>query len=87
MTLRLGVLFAIFFSIWACSSEGKVEKPPAAVPGRVASVVQKNVPVSIRVIGNVEAYLVVSIRSLVAGAITEVNFREGQEVQRGISSS
>lgn len=84
MTFRLGIVWAVLLSLWACSSEGKVEtKPPSAVPVRVASAAQKDVPIAIRVIGNVEAYLMVEVRSLVAGAITQVKFREGQDVKKG----
>ncbi len=84
MTIRLGILWAVLLSIWACTSEGKVETtPPDAVPVRVAPVARKDVPVTIQVIGNVEARRTVEVRSLVAGAITQVKFREGQDVKKG----
>ncbi len=54
-----------------------------AAPVTVATVVQKDVPVQLRAIGNVEAYSTVSVKSRVAGQLVEVNFKEGQEVKKG----
>ena len=55
----------------------------AAVPVIVARVSQKNMPVQLEVVGSVEAYSTVSIRTQVAGAITQVHFKEGQDVKQG----
>lgn len=56
---------------------------PPAVPVTTAAVVQKSMPVEIRVIGSAEAYSNVAIRSQITGQLISVNFREGDEVQRG----
>lgn len=56
--------------------------PPAA-PVTVAVAVQKDVPVEMRSIGNVEAYSTVSVKTQVEGTLSRVYFKEGQEVQRG----
>ncbi len=56
---------------------------PAPVPVTTATVVQKPMPVEIRVIGSAEAYATVAIRSQTTGQLMAVNFREGDEVQRG----
>jgi len=48
----------------------------------VATVIQKDVPVQLRVIGKVEACSAVSIRALVEGELWKVYFKEGQEVQK-----
>ena len=40
-------------------------------------------PIEIRVIGSAEAYATVAIRSQITGQLIGVNFREGDEVQRG----
>jgi multidrug efflux system membrane fusion protein len=48
----------------------------------VASVVQKQMPIEIRVIGAVEAYSVVSVHAQITGQLTAVNFKEGEDVQR-----
>ena len=59
-------------------SEGR-----AAVPVVVASVVQKNMPVQLEAVGSVEAFSTVSIRTQVTGTITQVHFKEGQDVKQG----
>jgi multidrug efflux system membrane fusion protein len=52
------------------------------VPVTVASVVQKQMPIEIRVIGAVEAYSVVSMHAQITGLLTNVNFKEGDDVQK-----
>jgi membrane fusion protein, multidrug efflux system len=52
-----------------------------AVPVVTGKVAQKDVPVDIAAIGNVEAYETVSVRSQVTGIVTEVLFREGDFVK------
>jgi len=54
-----------------------------AVPVTVATAVQKNVPVQIRAVGNVEPYSTVSIKSQVTGIINQAHFKEGQDVKKG----
>ena len=54
-----------------------------AVPVTVVTAVQKDFPVQVRAIGTVEAFSTVTIKTLVAGEITKVAFREGQDVKRG----
>jgi multidrug efflux system membrane fusion protein len=56
-------------------------RPPAPVV--VSTVEQRNVPVQITAIGNVEAYQTVQIRSQVNGQIGTIHFREGQDVRQG----
>ena len=56
-------------------------RPPAPVV--VSTVEQRNVPVQIAAIGNVEAYQTVQIRSQVNGQIDSIHFKEGQDVRRG----
>jgi len=45
--------------------------------------VQKNVPVQLSAIGNVEAYNTVSIRARVGGELQKVFFKEGDDVREG----
>jgi membrane fusion protein, multidrug efflux system len=52
------------------------------VPVTVASVVQKSMPIEIRVIGAVEAYSVVSVHAQITGQLTNVNFAEGDDVSK-----
>ncbi len=56
-------------------------RPPAPVV--VALAEQRNVPVQIQAIGNVEAYQTVQIKSMVNGQIQGVFFKEGQDVRQG----
>ncbi len=55
----------------------------AAVPVTTAEVQQRDVPVEVAAIGNVEAYETVSVRSQVTGIVTEVLFHEGDFVKKG----
>jgi multidrug efflux system membrane fusion protein len=75
------LLLAIFSS--ACSND-KSRKPVAAsIPVTVSTAIQKMVPVQLRVIGNVQAYSTVTVKSLVGGELVGVNFTEGQDVKKG----
>lgn len=56
-------------------------RPPAPVV--VSTVEQRDVPVQITAIGNVEAYQMVQIRSQVNGQIEKIYFREGEDVRKG----
>ena len=60
---------------------GSAARPPAPVV--VASVEQRDIPVQIRAIGNVEAYQTVQIRSQVSAQIQKIFFKEGEDVRQG----
>jgi len=53
------------------------------VPVVVGRVVQKDIPVDLASIGNVEAYSTISIRSQITGILQDVRFREGDFVKTG----
>jgi multidrug efflux system membrane fusion protein len=55
----------------------------AAVPVTIAQVVQKPMPLEVRVIGTVEPSSAVEVRAQITGALTSVNFKEGDEVKAG----
>ena len=55
----------------------------AAQPVVVAKVTQRDVPVDIAGVGNVEAYTSVSVRSQVTGQLQETFFHEGDVVKKG----
>lgn len=57
------------------------KKPP--VPVSVGAVTQKNVPLQIKAIGNVEAYSTIQVKSQIGGELLRVHFREGQDVKKG----
>ena len=54
-----------------------------AVLVTVAPVVQKSMPLEIRVIGTAEAESTVAVHAQITGAITSVNFTEGDDVAEG----
>jgi multidrug efflux system membrane fusion protein len=67
----------------AASSAGKPAGMAAPVPVNVATALQKDVPIDVRVIGTVEPYSTVTIKSRVAGQIVKVGFQRGQDVKKG----
>jgi multidrug efflux system membrane fusion protein len=98
MRLAAGLLFgfiavAAIVATSACSAGGEglaQEQPrgrgagsPQAVPVTAASVVQKPMPIDIRVIGTVEAYTTVAVHAQITGQLTSVTFKEGDDVKKG----
>ena len=87
--LRSPLLFSFLTAVLFLSGCAKKEQAQAAGGGRppapvvVASVEQRDIPVQIAAIGNVEAYQTVQIRSQVNGQIQKVFFREGEDVRQG----
>jgi membrane fusion protein, multidrug efflux system len=73
---------ALLILLSACTSP----KPPSAkgpVPVTVAAAVQKTIPTQIEAIGAVEPYQTISVRTQLTGQITQVYFKEGQDVKKG----
>src|SRR3954470_16362664 len=54
-----------------------------AVPVSVASAITQDVPVYLNGLGSVEAFNTVTVKTRVDGPITEVSFKEGQDVKKG----
>lgn len=78
------VIIAITMTIDACSSGSKDKYGSGkAVPVTVAEAVQKDVPMQLSAIGNVEAYKTVSVRARIGGELEEVYFAEGDYVKEG----
>jgi multidrug efflux system membrane fusion protein len=79
----------------ACSGSEAVQSTPAAgrggsggpqasaVPVATALVAEKAIPLRLDVIGTAEAYATVAVRSQITGALTSVNFKEGDDVRKG----
>jgi multidrug efflux system membrane fusion protein len=63
--------------------KGKNAGNSGPVPVEVADAVLKSVPVDITVVGNVEAYSVVTVRAQTGGMLNEVRFGEGDYVKKG----
>ena len=66
-------------------SRGKGKPEAIAAPVLVAQSFKTNVPVRIDPppVGHVVAYSSVTVRPQIGGIISEVNFKEGQEVKKG----
>ena len=87
--LRLSILFLPLTAVLLVS--GCTNKAPAGgasggrppAPVVVASVEQRDIPLQIKAIGNVEAYQTVQIRSQVNGQIQKIFFKEGEDVRQG----
>lgn len=84
----LAVVFAAGALIAYFSADSRAREKPAAkeqgaVPVSVAMVMQKDVPVRVVAIGNVEPSTSVALKARVDGQIVAVKFKEGQEVRRG----
>jgi multidrug efflux system membrane fusion protein len=60
-----------------------VRPPPEPVPVRVALAARQDVPVYLDGLGTVQAYRSVTVHSMIDGILTEVAFREGQDVRAG----
>jgi multidrug efflux system membrane fusion protein len=81
-----GLVLASLIVLAGCDKgvvQAKKSMPVETVPVQLGAVVQKAMPVEIRTIGTVQAYSIVSIKTLVNGEIVKVDFAEGQDVKRG----
>ncbi len=78
----LAVVF-IVLAISSCSGSKDRQGPAKTVPVTIAEAVQKDVPVQLNAIGNVEAFNTVSIRARVGGELEKVYFSEGDFVKEG----
>jgi membrane fusion protein, multidrug efflux system len=76
-------LVAVALFVQSCSNDKTPASPRSGVPVTVASSTTKDVPVEVRVIGTVEAFSTVAIKSQVTGELKEVYFKEGDEVKSG----
>jgi membrane fusion protein, multidrug efflux system len=79
--MRRWCLLALF--ALACHKGEAGPQAGGGVPVTVAKVQQKNVPLNVRAIGNVEPISSVTVRPQVGGVLQRVNFKEGQEVKKG----
>lgn len=81
--LEILILCIIFAILCSCSKDISGKAASSAAPVTVASVIQKDIPVQLRVIGNVQAYTTITVKPLVGGELTQVHFTEGQDVKKG----
>ena len=82
------VLLLLLVLLWRFLGDRASPKAAGAgrgevVPVEIAAVTQKDVPIQIRAIGNVEALTTIAVRSQVEGVLLRVAFTPGQEVKKG----
>ena len=79
----LPVLFLSALVVNGCSPKAEPVKtrPPALVV--TSAVSRQDVPMVLRAVGTVEASESVVIRPQISGELTQVGFREGQDIQKG----
>jgi multidrug efflux system membrane fusion protein len=73
-------LMAVIFSCFSCSKPKPA--PPRIVPVIAENADQKDIPLQLKIIGNVEPFNAVTVKALVGGEIAGVYFKEGQEVKK-----
>ena len=77
-------LIVIAAALLAAACTQPKQKPvDEAVPVTVAHVEQKDVPIQIRAIGNVQPMSNVAVRALAGGQLLRVWFKEGDDVRKG----
>jgi len=81
-------LLAIAGLFAGCSEKNATGTPATSpmamvVPVEVAKATQRDMPVQVKAIGNVEAYSTVTVKSRVDGEIQKAYFTEGQDVKKG----
>jgi multidrug efflux system membrane fusion protein len=82
----IGALFASLLMMGGCTPKAAKSEGMGMefrVPVTVAKATVKSVPVQVEVIGNVEAYSNVSVRTQIAGEIERAYFTQGQDVKKG----
>ena len=77
MALGLATVFA------GCARTDAGAEQKAPIPVLVATAARRDMPLQITAFGTAEAYTTVSVKTLVSGALDQVHFTEGQEVQKG----
>ena len=93
-SLLAPVALAAFLSAAACSGGEAIQATPpsgrgggggqnAQVPVTVAKAVHKSMPITIQGIGTVIAASTVSVHAQITGEMTSVNFKEGEDVEKG----
>jgi multidrug efflux system membrane fusion protein len=77
------VLFSLAVAVLAGGCSGGAKKTPAGVPVLVAQAIQTNLPVQIDPppVGHVMPIATATVHSQIGGIISQVNFKEGDEVK------
>jgi membrane fusion protein, multidrug efflux system len=81
VAIFVGTVFAVGCSNGRATTSAASGRPPAPVV--VALSEQRDIPIQVSAIGNVEAFQMVQIRSQVNGQVEQILFKEGQDVRKG----
>lgn len=85
--LPVAVLTLVLISgAWFATASAKDEPAPKAapaVPVKVATVVRRDMPVTIKAVGTVTPFQTVAIKSRIDSQIMEVKFHDGDDVKKG----
>jgi multidrug efflux system membrane fusion protein len=85
LNLHIGAFILLILAVGCTGKQSvKAAKPqlPAA-PVTVAAVEERNMPVQVNAIGNVEAIATVTIKPQISGELVRVHFNEGDYVRKG----
>ena len=82
-TAKLAVLAAALLSAAACARKDARAAVKETIPVTVGSAARQDVPLEVRAIGHVEPYSMVALKARVAGEVTSVGFKDGQNVRKG----
>lgn len=82
-THNILISLLMLFLCTACPAKKEKPKAKPVVPVKATQVVQKDVPVQIKAIGNIEASSSVAIKSQINGQIIKIHFSEGSDVEKG----
>lgn len=80
--LLAAALCAAAMASASCARQARMP-PREAVPVQVGTVARREMPIEVGAIGHVESVATVAVKAQVGGQITEVLFREGQDVKKG----
>lgn len=88
MLLAALCVLSLGFMVGGCADKispaaSKKMEGGGGVPVMVARVVEKDVPIQIQVVGNVESCVTVGVKAQVSGELTNVLFHEGEFVRKG----
>jgi multidrug efflux system membrane fusion protein len=82
LLVLLGIGYVVWFWPKSKTDEAARSRTPP-VPVVVSEAAQRDVPIYLDGLGTVQAFNTVTIKAMVDGPLTSVNFKEGQEVKAG----
>lgn len=76
-------IFAVCLLTIGCGSPSATPPQMPAVPVTTAVATQRDLPIELRAIGNVESYSSIPVKAQVNGELMSIHFTEGQDVKKG----